>query len=129
MALPPKGKAVTSGLKTTRFEVARPAYKPSLDEIRKVEVLVAAGWGERDIAEVLEIARETLRKHFRRELQNGSLTCRAEVLQSLHFSARSYGNISAKKMWLDLMAAAAPKRSEPKQEPAPEPLRLVAGER
>jgi hypothetical protein len=26
-------------------------------------VLVAAGWGDCDIAEVLEIARETLRKH------------------------------------------------------------------
>jgi AraC-like DNA-binding protein len=58
--------------------MARPQYRPSADEYRQVRCLKAAGWGERDLARLLNISRETLRKHFAADLADARLQCRAE---------------------------------------------------
>ena len=111
--------------------MARPQYRPSADEYRQVRCLKAAGWGERDLARLLDISRETLRKHFAADLADARLQCRAEAIEAIYLAGRSAGNLAATKAWLAILDQAdAAERIERKQpeEPAAEPdkLRLIA---
>jgi AraC-like DNA-binding protein len=111
--------------------MARPPYRPTTDEYRQVRCLKAAGWGERDIARLLGISRETLRKHFAEELEFGRLQCRAEAIEAIYLAGRSAGNLAATKAWLAILdqADAVDRAAERKPDVAApdQPLRLVAG--
>ena len=103
--------------------MGRPSYLPTHRERERVTVLVGAGWGERDIAMALGIARETLRRHFHDELAHGRVRCRALVVEALFNAARIPGRTAAQKAWLE-MSEARPKTAEDEA-----PLRLAAPER
>jgi AraC-like DNA-binding protein len=127
----PTGENRSFWFKNEVATMARPEYRPTSDESSRVEVLKAAGWTERDLAQLLGISRGTLRKHFGDELKNGRLRCRAEVVEALWRSASSAGNLAASKAWLRLCDDAdAAERTKPEAPDAvaePEPaLRLVA---
>lgn len=64
----------------------------------KVEVLTAGGMGQDDIADAVGISAPTLRKYFRKELDNGLARQEAESLALLAEQARK-GNVSAIKAW------------------------------
>ena len=100
--------------------MGRPSYIPTHRERERVTVLVGAGWGERDIAMALGVARETLRRHFPDELAHGRVRCRALVVEALFDAARIPGRVSAQRAWLQL--SEAPEHG-PEDEPAP--LRLA----
>lgn len=84
--------------------MARPPLHFSPDTHEQVQILAGAGWPERDLALLLGIARETLRKCFEDELTLGRLRCRAEVVEALYRAASAAGNVSAQKAWLQLTA-------------------------
>src|SRR5688572_17225399 len=108
--------------------MARPQYRPATDECRQVQFLKAAGWGERDLACLLGISRETLRRHFAEELEFGRLRCRAEAIEAIYLAGRSAGNLAATKAWLalcDAADAAERSRSKPDEIEGAEPLRVV----
>ena len=80
-----------------------PQYRPSTDERRQVRFLKAAGWGERDLARLLGISRETLRKHFADEFELARLRCRAEAIEAIYLAGRSAGSLAATTAWLAIL--------------------------
>jgi hypothetical protein len=76
--------------------MSHPSHKPTRRLRRKVSLLVAAGEGEVQIAHVIGVARETLRKHYWDELENGRASIRAEILDKL-WLAGDRGNVGALK--------------------------------
>lgn len=97
--------------------MSRPTMQFMRRDYEKVAVLAAAGMSEREIATVLDIARNTLRTHFHDELANGRVRCRAQVLIAVYEAARARGNIAAARTWLSITEQAAT--------PAPAHLRVV----
>ncbi len=62
----------------------RPAFAPTGDDARAlVELHVANGTTQREIAAALKISRTTLEKHFRHELDNGQNNVIGQVLVRL----------------------------------------------
>lgn len=77
----------------------RPSFVPSLEQRERVEILVAGGQSEEDIARVIGVARGTLREHFADELSTGRAKKRAEVLVA-QFRTAIAGNASAQEKFL-----------------------------
>ena len=79
--------------------MSREAFKPT-DEMRsKVRHLSGVGLPQDDIAKILECSPKTLRKHFRRELDLGSVEANAMIAGYLYQSAKG-GNVAAQIFWL-----------------------------
>lgn len=92
--------------------MARSALQFSLDTYKRVQILVGAGWSERDMAALLGISRKTFRKAFKEDLEMGRLRCRAEVVEALYRAACAPGRVSAAKAWMALTAEPAPNNGE-----------------
>jgi len=74
------------------------------DENRKiVKMLSAVGTRYEDIATKLEITDDTLRKHYRKELDEGRIEANASVAQTLYQQAKN-GNTTAAIFWLKTRA-------------------------
>lgn len=67
----------------------RPAYKPTDSDRSKVKTLAGYGLTHDHIATVMEISDETLRKHYRKELDAGMATAQAQIASWAFDSARS----------------------------------------
>jgi len=94
----------------------RPAFKPTAAQRRKVSVAAGAGMSHEEIALGLGIARNTLEKHFERELSVGAYSRRLEVLDAMHRTAVK-GNVAAQKAYVALtpaMAAPPAEQEKPK---------------
>ena len=79
------------------------AHVPT-DESRKlVKTLSAVGIRYEDIAAKLDITDDTLRKHYRRELDEGRVDANAEIGKTLFQQAKN-GNTSAAIFWLKTRA-------------------------
>jgi predicted ArsR family transcriptional regulator len=79
------------------------AHKPN-DENRKiVKMLSAVGTRHEDIATKLDITDDTLRKHYRKELDEGRIEANASVAQTLYQQAKN-GNTTAAIFWLKTRA-------------------------
>lgn len=74
----------------------RPAYKPTLQTRKKVEMFLACGMSHEQIAAAIQIDRDTFAKHFAEEIQTGRGRARARILAMLVKSAQG-GNVSAQK--------------------------------
>lgn len=85
----------------------RPAYRATAEKRERVEILVATGMAEEEIARVIGIAPNTLRKHFREELLNGRAKRRGAVIEAM-FRAATGGNVSAQKAYVQLTDLAPP---------------------
>jgi DNA invertase Pin-like site-specific DNA recombinase len=94
-------KVVSTGGKGYRF-------KPTKEQMKRVEMLISSGMSERAIAAALGVDRLTLRKHFEDALLSGRSRRRSEILQALFRSAVG-GNVSAQKAFLRLNSAACAK--------------------
>ena len=79
--------------------MARPSFKPTAAQRRKVSIAAGGGMSHESIALVLGISRNTLEKHFEAELCGGAYERRFEALQGLHAAAKR-GNVSAVKAYL-----------------------------
>lgn len=79
--------------------MARPEFKPTATQRKKVAIAAGGGMSHESIAQALGIARNTLEKHFMAELTAGASERRLEALQGLHAAAKK-GNVSAVKAYL-----------------------------
>ena len=71
--------------------MGRPAHKPDPVTSRQVEAMAAYGIPEADIARVLGIDPKTLRKHYREELDTGSIKANSRIAESLYRKAMGDG--------------------------------------
>jgi hypothetical protein len=70
-------------------------FEPTAEHRKTVRALSGFGVPQDDIAAYLDIDPKTLRKHFRVELDRGSLEATAKVAQSLFNMATSGNNVAA----------------------------------
>lgn len=82
----------------------RPAYRPTTASRRQVLRLASEGFGHREIAATIGIARATLETYFPHELADGAARARAVAVHALWRSARG-GKLSAITRLLKLTAA------------------------
>ncbi len=86
--------------KPTGGKHGKPVFKPTDEERKLVESMVAVGIPHEGIALVLRdgIDDKTLRKHFRLELDTAKIKANAKVGGSI-FRAALSGNMSAASLW------------------------------
>ena len=106
-------------------KAGRPSFKPTATQRRSVEQMVSVGESHLTIARALGIDDDTLRKHFRTELDFGLAKRRQEAVEILFKAARK-GNVSAAKRIEEMTriagaAAAIEVRAEPAT-PKPETI-------
>jgi len=86
--------------KITGKPAGRPAFKPTEDDRKTVELMVAVGIPHEGIARCIQggIDDKTLRKHFPEELETAAIRANTKVAGSMFQSAIS-GNVAAQKHW------------------------------
>lgn len=85
--------------KSTGRPRGRPAHVPTALSRRKVAIAAGGGMRHQDIAIALGINRDTLTKHYERELSVVAIEKRMEALQGLHAAAKK-GSAAAVKAYL-----------------------------
>lgn len=81
--------------------MARPSHKPTAATKRRVSIAAGGGMRHESIATALGITLPTLRKHYEKELANGALLKRMDVLNALYVAATKKGSSSAAKAYLE----------------------------
>jgi hypothetical protein len=79
-------------------------FNPTDEQRKTVRAMSGFGVPHDDIATLLEIDPKTLRKHFRRELDRGSIEATAKVAQSLFNMATMEKNVAAAIFWMKARA-------------------------
>lgn len=77
----------------------RPAFKATAVQRRLVTNAAASGMTHQEISIALGISRNTLEKHFEKEISTGALRRRMEVMDAMARTALK-GNVSAQKAFL-----------------------------
>ena len=95
--------------------MARPSYQATEKDRKMVKSMSAYGCRHEDIAKVLNISPKTLRKHFRSELDLGTIEANSEVIKSLFKMATSGKNTAASIFWAKTRCGW---REKPGEEPA-----------
>ncbi|MBP0495708.1 hypothetical protein [Roseomonas indoligenes] len=80
------------------------AFEATDDQRRTVRAMSGFGVPHDDIATLLRIDPKTLRKHFRWELDSGSIEATAKVGQSLYRMATEGGSVAAAIFWMKARA-------------------------
>ncbi|MFT8245539.1 hypothetical protein [Roseomonas sp. BN140053] len=80
------------------------AFQPTEEQRKTVRAMSGYGVPQDDIATLLEIDPKTLRRHFRRELDRGSIEATAKVGQSLFRMATEGGSVAAAIFWMKARA-------------------------
>lgn len=75
-----------------------PPFAPTDEQRKNVEAMSGYGVPQDDIACILDIDTKTLRKHFRRELDQGMAKANAKIGQTL-FNQAVGGNVPAAIFW------------------------------
>ncbi|WP_372624740.1 hypothetical protein [Falsiroseomonas sp.] len=81
-----------------------PAFEATADQRRTVRAMAGFGVPQEDIATFLDIDPKTLRKHFRAELDRGSIEATRKVAQSLFRMATEGNNVAAAIFWMKARA-------------------------
>jgi len=86
--------------------MSRPAHKPDPVNRRQVEAMAGYGVPEADIARVLGIDPKTLRRHYRDELDTGTIKANSRIAESLYRKATGEGpqSVTACIFWLKTRA-------------------------
>ena len=85
----------------------RPSFSATDEQRRIVDAMTGYGIPQQDIARVIGIHEESLRKHFRDELDTGAAKANARVAQFLFEQAtgqRGEGSVTAAIFWLKTRA-------------------------
>src|SRR5580692_88384 len=75
-------------------------FEPTDEHRRTVRAMAGFGVPQDDIATFLEIDAKTLRKHFRSELDRGSIEANVKVAQTLFTMATVDKNVAAAIFWM-----------------------------
>jgi hypothetical protein len=81
-----------------------PAFEATADQRRTVRAMAGFGVPQEDIATFLDIDAKTLRKHFRAELDRGSMEATTKEAQSLFRMATEGNNVAAAIFWMKARA-------------------------
>jgi predicted transcriptional regulator len=98
----------------------------------EVTALVSFGVTQNDIAAYLDINPETLRKHYRRELDTGQIKGNAGMARRLYKAAEE-GSVPAMIFWLKVRAGWSERTildhssSDGSMTPAPTVVKIIAG--
>lgn len=87
-------------------------YQPTDEQRRTVRAMAGYGMPQIDIATFLDIDAKTLRKHFTRELEMGSIEATTKVAQSLFRMATEGKNVAAAIFWMKARAGWREKQPE-----------------
>jgi hypothetical protein len=87
-------------------------FKPTDEQRRTVRAMAGYGMPHVDIATFLDIDAKTLRKHFTRELEMGSIEATTKVAQSLFRLATEGKNVAAAIFWMKARAGWREKQPE-----------------
>jgi hypothetical protein len=79
-------------------------YEPTTEQRRTVRAMSGFGVPHPDIATHIGIDPKTLRKHFREDLDLGSIEATAKVAQSLFRMATEGNNVAAAIFWMKAQA-------------------------
>lgn len=92
----------------------RPAYKPTEQDIKTVEIMTACGIPQEDVARCIGggITVKTLRKHFGEELATAKIKANAKMGQQIFNQAMS-GNTAAAIWWSKTQMGWKEARDEP----------------
>ena len=85
-------------------------HEPTSETRTKANVLASVGTPQDQIALIIGISKNTLIKHYRKELDTAMIMANAQVAQSLYQQAKS-GNTSAAIFWLKCRAGWVDKQS------------------
>lgn len=88
------------------------AFLPTDEQRRTVRAMAGFGIPQEQIATFLDIDGKTLRKHFRRELDRGSIEATMKVAQSLFRMATEGQNVAAAIFWMKARAGWSDRGSE-----------------
>src|SRR5205823_8822515 len=80
------------------------SFQPTDEQRKTVRVMAGFGIPQPEIAILLDIDPKTLRVHFRRELDRGSVEATAKVAQTLFQMATSGQNTAASIFWMKARA-------------------------
>jgi hypothetical protein len=80
-----------------------PQHKPTDEQRKQVQAMSGYGVPQEDIATVLDIDPKTLRLHYRRELDLGSINATAKIGETLYRQAMN-GNVAAAIFWMKARA-------------------------
>ena len=97
-------------------------HSPSDEERRTVKALSGYGVPQEDIAIHMDMDAKTLRKHYRRELDRGTIEANAKVAQTLFTMATVDKNVAAAIFW---MKARGGWREKPLPDEQPEQVPAV----
>ena len=75
-------------------------HSPSEEDRRTVKALSGYGVPQEDIAIHMDMDAKTLRKHYRRELDRGTIEANAKVAQTLFTMATADKNVAAAIFWM-----------------------------
>lgn len=92
--------------------MARVPFKPTADLRQKVRHFAVLGLPQDDIATLIGCSAKTLRKHFRRELDQGGAEANAIVAGCLLQAAKN-GNVAAQIFWLKTRARWSTTHTQP----------------
>jgi len=92
--------------------MSRPPFKPTAAMRKQVAIAAGGGMSHAEIALGLGIARNTLVKHFERELSEGCHAKRLAVFAAMHAAAVK-GNVAAQKAYLALTPASVLEAASP----------------
>lgn len=81
-----------------------PRFSPTDDNRRTVRAMAGFGVPQEDIAVLLDIDPKMLRKHFRVELDRGTIEANAKVAQTLFTMATVDKNVAAAIFWMKARA-------------------------
>ncbi len=87
-------------------------FEPTDEQRRTVRAMAGYGMPHVDIAIFLDIDAKTLRKHFTRELELGSIEATTKVAQSLFRMATEGKNVAAAIFWMKARAGWREKQPE-----------------
>lgn len=81
-----------------------PPWEPTEEQRKQVETMSAMGIRQDDMAKILDVDPKTLRKHCRKELDQGSIKATMKVAQSLFKQATEQDNTAAMIFWMKARA-------------------------
>lgn len=96
----PEGEAYLDAVPAPKKKRRAGVHRPSPQQRAQVEALSGHGIKQEDIAAYIGVSKETLRKHYRKQLDMGKITATAAVAQTLYVMAKSGKDFQATKFWL-----------------------------
>lgn len=91
----------------TELEVSRggnPPWAPTDEQRKQIESMSGMGIRQDDMAKILDVDPKTLRKHCRKELDQGSIKATMKVAQNLFKQATEENNTAAMIFWMKARA-------------------------